>query len=115
MPQRENDESMSKLVTLSLRLIERLEEMGLLPEPVKGDAQGVEENLEASVDEFCCATEHFLANDVGDLNVPENAEKVGEKLSLLVEKARSLDADVESLEKVVQQAMHLVMKHYTGE
>ena len=44
---------MSKLLALSLKLVERLEEMGLVPEEAEEYVEDVEENLEDSLGCVC--------------------------------------------------------------
>jgi len=106
---------MSKLVTLSLKLVGRLEEMGLVPEEAEEYVEDVEENLEESLERFYSVAEDFLETDFGDWKLPENADKLTEKLSLLVRRADRVGDDVESLDDVIGHAFHLAMKYYKGE
>ena len=97
---------MSKLATLSLRLVERLEELGLITEEAEEYAEDVEENLVESLEDFCSAAEDFLANDYGDWREPENADKLGDKISLLLRRVDRLSDGFDFLGDVATHAMN---------
>ena len=105
---------MSKLLALSLKLVERLEEMGLVPEEAEEYVEDVEENLEDSLERFYSVAEDFLANDFGNWKLPENVDKLTEKLSLLLRRVRRFSGEVESLDDVVGHAFHFAMKYNKG-
>ena len=101
---------MSKLVTLSLKLVERLKEMDLVPAEAEDDVEDVEENLEESLEDFCSTVEQFLASDFGDLSEQENIEIIGDCVTNLYVKIRRLGDKIEYLGDLVGHSMSLVLK-----
>ena len=100
---------MSKLVTLSLRLVERLEEMDLITEEAEEFVEDVEDNLEESLQGFVRIAEDLLASDFGDLSVSENRERFGQRISILGVKIRRLQDDIENLGDLVKYVTHTVV------
>ena len=101
---------MSKLVTLSLRLVERLEEMGLITEEAEEFVEDVEDNLEDSLEGFMRIAEGLLASDFGDLSDSENMERFGERISILGVKIRRLQDDIENLGDLVEHVTGKVLR-----
>ena len=101
---------MSKLVTLSLKLVERLEEMGLITEEAEEFVEDVEDNLEDSLQGFVRIAEGLLASDFGDLSVLENRERFGQRISILGVKIRRLQDDIENLGDLVEHVTGKVLR-----
>ena len=101
---------MSKLLELSLKVIQRLQELELVPEESEEDFESVEENLADSLESFYKAAERFLADDFSALNCQEEFERLGDHVVELVVKVTRLNDDMESLEEGLKQVMHHLPK-----
>ena len=101
---------MSKLVTLSLKLVERLEEMDLITEEAEEFVEDVEDNLEDSLEGFIRIAESLLASDFGDLSDSENMERFGQRTSILGVKIRRLQDDIENLGDLVEHVTGKVLR-----
>ena len=101
---------MSKLLELSLKVIQRLQELELVPEESEEDFESVEENLADSLENFYEAAQRFLAEDFGELTTPEELGALGDHVVGLVVKATRLNGNLEFFEDGLKQVMHHLPK-----
>lgn len=100
---------MSKLLELSLKVIQRLQELELVPEESEEDFESVEENLADSLESFYKAAERFLADDF-DLSNQKDLRRLGKEVANMSVKSMNLTEDVQSLEEGLKQVMHHLPK-----